>query len=723
MKINHGSTLPRRMPILSITFALIAMRLSAGNARVSPMEKVVELLDVLAEEIQVEGKEEAKAYADYTLHYRKDRRETMLVIQKYKVKVDQLETDLKEAKAFREGKKMELAELANELTKNDIELTTGKNVRRKERAAFVNNEATFVDSIRQLKHALEVMKKKMPGEVSVSASASASSASLVSVAEHLEKTLTHGSDFSLSASERETLNNFVQTAYVSKEFRDSDGHKSWAAPSFLQKKLQVQEEILHRWAQALGGPYGDYQSKSGGLVSTLQQLLGKVEKERDAALKSETISLKDFKTFEAGLEEMIENGEKSMSNTKSTIAQSQQESSQQETSLIEAKELFKSEVAHAEEIMMAFRVETQAYKQRLGKRLDETVAVQSAKRMLRTAALESAPRLLGIGSRLHRATQGSMGLHNGASFLEVKATVRTKTGVKVTVRAKSGVKATARAKSGVKADPFVKVKSMVRGMLEKLSDKQAEESTHAAWCDKEMSKTAKEQIRKEGDAQKTGDRLEALSADLMEIASDMQEVSKDMKSLSNETAEARSIREEEHKQATFAMSRYRNGAGQLRRGCDILKAFYGKKTIEGSDNPKVDTNAFKQRRGLGAGIVGILEVAIDDFDKLYLEAKADEDAAATDFKEAQSRAAVRSAVFQKNLEWKTRTKVKLEFDQSQMRNDLKSSEKELSAITSYMEKLKASCIVAGPSYEERDAKRKEELASLKDVLAVLRSED
>jgi len=150
-----------------------------------------------------------------------------------------------------------------------------------------------------------------------------------------------------------------------------------------------------------------------------------------------------------------------------------------------------------------------------------------------------------------------------------------------------------------------------------------------------------------------------------------------------------------------------------------LKGYYRNKDGGGSE---VDKKEFKDRHGLGTGIIGILEIAIDDFKKLYSETKESEEAAEKDFKETTSEDQVRTAVFQKDLDWKSRTKVKLEFDQATMTNDLKSYKTELVAIDNYMEKLRASCIVKGPSYEEKKAQRESELKSLKEALTFLVSQ-
>merc|ERR1719329_1980140 len=257
-------------------------------------------------------------------------------------------------------------------------------------------------------------------------------------------------------------------------------------------------------------------------------------------------------------------------------------------------------------------------------------------------------------------------------------------------------------------------------MLKKLKDKQASEGRHNAWCDKEMGKTAKGQKRKTEDVQKMKDRLDSLDADLTQVKADIESLGKDLKDMNDAQAAALVIRQKEKVAATAGIKEYKGAVTLLKKACKVLKGYYRNKDGGGSE---VDKKEFKDRHGLGTGIIGILEIAIDDFKKLYAETKEAEEAAAKDFKEANNESQVRTAVFQKDLEWKSRTKVKLEFDQATMTNDLKSYEKESTAIDNYLDKLKASCIVKGPSYAERKERRENELRSLKEALHYLKNEN
>jgi len=483
----------------------------------------------------------------------------------------------------------------------------------------------------------------------------------------------------LSTAQRETLDTFMRSAQMVDQEGPSikKNHKMEAAPSFLQL------------SSGANGPYGAYGGKSGGLVSTLQDLKGKVGTERDAALVVENKAKAAFKQFEEGLVTMLENGKKSLADIKSAIAQSQEKSSQQQASLMESQEIYKTEVAHMEQVEAEFRSKTQAYKIRLGKRSDEAIAVHEAQRILSSEVAKS---------YIKQQTVGTL-VQSASSFIQMshKSMVHVR-------HARHG------------ADPFAKVKTMIQGMLKKLKDKQASEGKKNAWCDTEMGKTAKAQKRKLQDVQKNTDRLDSLDADLTQIKADIETLGGDLKSISEASAGALVIRGKEKTQATAAIKQYKGAVTLLKKACKVLKGYYKNKDGGGSE---VDKKEFKDRHGLGTGIIGILEIAIDDFKKLYSETKESEEAAEKDFKETTSEGQIRTAVFQKDLDWKSRTKVKLEFDQATMTNDLKSYKTELVAIDNYMEKLKASCIVKGPSYEEKKAQRESELKSLKEALTFL----
>jgi hypothetical protein len=684
-----------------VSIFLFPVRTSANEALAlaNPMEKVIELLDVLAKQIETEGLDDAGIYKVYTKFYNNETKKGAEIIKDTSNKINQLTADLKEAEAFREGKNKDLVDLANKLAKSELELTSGRDNRKKERALFEKNEATYIESLEQLEHALVVMDKKAPTAIAAS-----SSSSLLSIAQKLKNTLTEGSDITLSTAQRETLDGFMRAAAVQVQ------NSADAAPS-LRKGRRVEAAVEPSFLQT----DSSYKSGNDGLISTLKDLQTKVKNEREAALSEEEKAKKDFKDWESSLVTMLENGKKSLADIKTTIAQSQETSSQKQASLMEAKDINKAETEHMEQVEAEYRGKTQAYKIRLGKRSDEAVAVHEAQRIMQTEETRGYIKQQTVGSAdnhvffLQEAQEKHKVMRKAIQVMKVAPTPGLALlAMKTTLHL--------RHKHKGKADPFAKVKTMIKSMLEKLEDKQAQESKHAAWCDHEMGKTTKDKKRKEEDVQKMKDRLDALSADLTQTTAELVTVTADLAALQASVAEAKRIRAKEHTVAMTSIKQYSEATKLLKKAIEVLQTYYKNSAIEGHEN---NTAEFKDRKGLGAGIIGLLEIAADDFQTLHDDTKEAEEAAAKDFKEMADESAVREAVFQKDMEWKGRTKVKLEYDEATMKNDLKSYEKELLAIDSYMEKLKASCIVKGPTYEERKASREAKLKSLQDALTYL----
>ena len=78
---------------------------------------------------------------------------------------------------------------------------------------------------------------------------------------------------------------------------------------------------------------------------------------------------------------------------------------------------------------------------------------------------------------------------------------------------------------------------------------------------------------------------------------------------------------------------------------------------------------------------------------------------------------------EKDIEHKSAKKQNAEQALVEKKEDLDATQKELDAALTYYEKLKPSCVDAGVSYEDRVARRKEEIESLQEALRILNGED
>merc|ERR1719369_381787 len=119
----------------------------------------------------------------------------------------------------------------------------------------------------------------------------------------------------------------------------------------------------------------------------------------------------------------------------------------------------------------------------------------------------------------------------------------------------------------------------------------------------------------------------------------------------------------------------------------------------------------------------MLQVIESDFARLEADTKASEATAQKEYDNFMTDSQVDKSAKTQDIEHKTAKKQ----DEAQAlvatKADLEGTQKELDAALAYFDKLKPSCVDAGVSYEDRVARRKAEIKSLKDALRILNGED
>jgi DNA repair exonuclease SbcCD ATPase subunit len=593
---------------------------------------------------------------------------------------------LEEEDASREEMRRDLDAAAAELTASEKELADAKATRESEHRTFEQNEAVFVESIDQLERSLEVLAQHLGGNAE-------GGASLLGIAKNLQKTFQQGTDFSLSAAQKDTLEQFLRVA--KKKVAPSKGQTAMA-PDFLQVRQEPDDE-----------QYGDYESQSSPVVTTLQGVLDKTKENKQAAMQEEERAAAAFSELEEQLKEQIRVATERMSTLKTQISASEERSSQMQADLLAANELLKGTKEHLEVVKADFDTKTQSFKARAVKRSDETVAVKEA---IQALTGEAAKRLMS------RQTIGT------PDFLQLKQDTHRKVLHVIHSAPTPGLALLAmRTRVTTRNDPFAKVKDMVREMLEKLQSEGAEEAEHHAFCESEMGKSTKSKKEKEHDVKKLTERLESWAAEITKLTDEIAQTKQDLADMREAMQKSTEVRTEEEARATASIKEYQDAQILLTHAIKTLKEYYNKEAA--NDNASTEGSAEvtgeRNREGLGGGVVAILEIAKEDFAELEKNAQLEENKSGEMYKEMTQELEIRTATFEKDLEYKSRTKVKLEAETSRTTADKESYEKELSAVNEYLEKLKDQCIAKAEPYEERKARREKELESLKEALDFL----
>jgi len=158
----------------------------------------------------------------------------------------------------------------------------------------------------------------------------------------------------------------------------------------------------------------------------------------------------------------------------------------------------------------------------------------------------------------------------------------------------------------------------------------------------------------------------------------------------------------------------------------VLKEFYAKAgeataliQRQQPTAPAIFDSPYTGMQSEHGGVVGMLEVIESDFARLEAETTAAEATAQKEYDEFMTASKVDKASKTKDIEHKTAKKQNEEQSLAEKNGDLEGTQKELDAALAYYEKLKPSCVDSGVSYEDRVARRKEEIESLQEALKIL----
>merc|ERR1719181_426900 len=268
---------------------------------------------------------------------------------------------------------------------------------------------------------------------------------------------------------------------------------------------------------------------------------------------------------------------------------------------------------------------------------------------------------------------------------------------------------------------------MIKDLIVRLMEEANEEAEHKGWCDTELS--TNEQTRKE----KTT-AVETLHSEIDELTASISKLSQEITDLTGEIAEIdqavatnTGIREKEKAENQVTISDAQEAQTAVAQAVTVLKEFYEKAaeatSLLQTKQPEIFETEYTGMQSENGGVVGMLEVIQSDFARLATDTKASEAEAQREYDTFSTESAVNRAANVKDVEHKTTKKTNEESALTSKKADLEGTQKELDAALAYYEKLKPSCVDAGVSYEDRVARRKEEIESLQEALKILNGED
>jgi hypothetical protein len=192
-------------------------------------------------------------------------------------------------------------------------------------------------------------------------------------------------------------------------------------------------------------------------------------------------------------------------------------------------------------------------------------------------------------------------------------------------------------------------------------------------------------------------------------------------------AKATELRNAEKKKNTQTIKDAGEAQTAVAQALTVLKEVYAKareaksgvQQSPSEDAPGTWDKKYTGQQGSSTGVVGMIEVIQSDFVRLETETASEEASSAKEHQQFLDDSNEDNAVKNAEISHLKKRIAKNENNKNSAQKELNVTEEELSAAMDYFEKLKPTCMPEPVSWEERKAKREEEIASLKEALTIL----
>jgi len=655
------------MAILRRCIAFAVMAAPAGSlfsesfASATPVTKVLDMLKDMKAKGEEMMQSEKATYATYKVWVEDRTKELNFEISTAEREIEQLAAFIEKADSDTQRLTVSIAKLNKEIATLEGEKAQAISVREEEHAVFVVDEKDHGESVDALERALQVLKSQ-----------------------------------------------------------DYDRPQAEALLQGMQKNVPGMPAVLAAFLQEedeqTGAPdVAAYEFQSGGVVGILEGLLKKFKSEYDDLVKAETNRAHYHQLEVMHLSDLIDKYTKDMQDQEATKGRTVKASVSAQSEKASTEANLAEDQKFLAEMKTTFAAKSATFT------ANQEVRVAELEALTKAIAIISSPdvaesykehvKLAQIASVAPTSFLQRRSATHGASPRERAVELLSTKSKTLASSALAAIAATA------SAGPFDKVIGMIEDLLAELKEEAAAEANHTAWCNDEVNKTEAEIRDLTAQVSELTAKAENYNSTIAMLASEISTLAAEQQKLAKDMAEATSQRATEKEENEHAISDAKAGIKAVKEAIEILNDFYSK---QGSFVQKRQVPEMEAYTGqFSNGVIGMLEVIETDLSRLEAETTAAEEQAATAYKTFMSEAKVNMKM-KHDLEYKKiLEKDQNEFELSQTNKDIVATNAKLAAANDYYEQLKPSCLEVHVNYEERVAKREEEITALRQAYDIL----
>jgi hypothetical protein len=282
-------------------------------------------------------------------------------------------------------------------------------------------------------------------------------------------------------------------------------------------------------------------------------------------------------------------------------------------------------------------------------------------------------------------------------------------------------------------DVFAKVKVLIQELIERLLTEATNEAGHKGWCDKSLADARQKRDNAAEQVEGLNGNMAELEATRDTLQVDLKELEKNIDELIAKRTDAEQLRAIEKTENAATVTEAKEGLAAVSEAIDILDKFYktaAKETVKlslaqqtpGDDAPDAGFEggeSYVGAQGEAGGVIGMLEVIKSDFDRTISETEAAEAQAVQDHLTFMTDTG--KSLAEKNVAKNEKT-VQLSDTEAKLSTAEDDMTAQMDIVTGKIKELlelKPVCIDTDMTFDERSARRADELEALKKALCIL----
>merc|ERR1719316_338391 len=497
------------------------------HQKVTPVQKVIQLLQGMAEKGKKEKHEEQVQFAAYKQFCDDTTVEKQRAIKEATAKMEQLVAAIQKAEADAATLAKEIAQLDEDISVYEGDKKAATEVREMENADYLTTHKDYSESVDALERAIATLKKQ--------------------------------------AYDRTQLLQVNKLQLIPE-------HAKNVISAFLSQGDELGQDPLDVTAPEANA----YEFQSQGVIDMLEKLHDKFEDERTDLEKEESNARHAYEMLVQDLTAQIETATEDREAKAKEKAAKLQKAAEDKGDLADTTATRDADQKYLDELVATCAQKSSDFENRQQLRTDELAAIEKAIEILSSDAVAG-------NAEKHLPT-----LVQTASFVQLSSSSKNPNQIRVAefLREK-GTAINSRVLSAlavrVSEDPFVKVKKMIKDLIVRLMEEANEEAEHKGWCDTELS--TNEQTRKEKTAavETLHAEIDELSASIAKLTQEITDLTAEIAEIDKAVAEATAIRAEEKATNEQTIKDAVEAQTAVAQALTVLKEFYEKTAIRAEE--------------------------------------------------------------------------------------------------------------------------------------------